>query len=492
LIWPITECIFRKICEQYLVWKTQGLDPVTMRIHIPSVLLQKKNFPQMLNAVLEELGVTANVLELTVSLSVLRLNSDETKSVLNSLDIMGIKLLLDDFGNHRTSLYIIARYPISGIIINKQLVAQATDQINARKLIKTILGLCQSMKLSVTASGIDTPEQNTLINKWHCDQAQGKLYGKSVNAEQFSELMRLDLPENIIRIENTIKPGQQAFITQYIDSLNFLPPMPDSLKQLLRLRNHVDLKVHDLCMVLIRDPAITAQLIRYANAPFFGNQGRIKTLDQAVMTALGLEGALNMAMGIALMGQVQAYSKDYIDLLAFWQHAIFSATLSQSIASLLPATTVTPGTAFLSGLLQNIGYLVLCKDFSSQIKQARQELRYNPELVITEVEKQIIGTNHVEVGLYLLRNWQLPEEIVTAVFEHHNISYIGPYAIYPNIILIANRLLAPAHLTDETVSYIPPAMLQIHTLQETQLMDMLEKVMHQRDRLDTLSRHLAA
>jgi len=91
-----------------------------------------------------------------------------------------------------------------------------------------------------------------------------------------------------------------------------------------------------------------------------------------------------------------------------------------------------------------------------------------------------------------MRNWQLPEEIVTAVFEHHNTSYIGQHAIYPNIVLMANRLLAPARMGDETVSYIPPAILSMHSLSETRLMEIMANILRQRDGLDAMSRHLAA
>ena len=250
--------------------------------------------------------------------------------------------------------------------------------------------------------------------------------------------------------------------------------------------------MNELDAIIEHDPAIAAQIIRYANAPFFGNQGQIKTIKQAVMTALGFEGALNMALGIAVLGNLQGSGKSCIDLHAFWRHAVYAATLSQAIARKTRIEGVIQGTAWLAGLLQNIGYLALCQDFQPELEKVKMKKRQYPDLQATEVEERVLGISHAEVGLHLLRSWHLPDEIITAVFEHHNVSYVGEHAAYANIVLIANRMLTQQGIGDEPLGLAPFGILQMLSLSEEQLEKIMNEIMDSRDGLDTMGNHLAA
>ena len=211
------------------------------------------------------------------------------------------------------------------------------------------------------------------------------------------------------------------------------------------------------------------------------------------MTALGLSGAIDMALGIAILGNLHTQGEhSHTDTYAFWQHAIYAATLCQKIAERNPHIKLNPGTAYLAGLLQNIGYLIFCENFPQEMQQVQQQQRYHPEQNLIDIEKQVIGISHDAIGYRLLKSWHIPDEILLAVYEHHNDAYVGKHSVYANIILIANRLLAPQHIGDETIAYLSPAMLQLLNISETKLSIIINELLQHRQDLDAMSKHLAA
>ncbi len=494
LIQPLEEWFLRQACLQHQRRPEQQKD-LKIRLHLPSGIFRNSSFPELLKTILAETKLAATSLQLTIPVSALMQSPEKARGILTQLGRLGIDILLDDFAGSRSSLQILKDSPICGLIIEDQIIKQIAIHQDASDIVKTIISMSQALHLELTAKGVETSAQEKLLASWCCPSVQGEYYAKPVNADTFFTLPLLNEGAQELEI-NDVDVSADADIAQRIRdsllSLNSLPPMSETARQLLTIRNNPDADMDELDSIIEHDPAIAAQIIRYANAPFFGNQGQIKTIKQAVMTALGFEGALNMALGIAVQSNLQSSGKACIDLHAYWRHAIYAAALSQAIAKQTNLSDVTPGTAWLAGLLQNIGYLALCQNFQPELEKLKKQKRQYLDLLPTEVEERVLGISHAEVGLHLLRAWHLPEEIITTVFEHHNVSYVGEHAAYANIVLIANRMLAKQGVGDEMLGLAPPGILQMLSLSEEQLEEIMNKIMDSRDGLDTMGNHLAA
>jgi len=492
LIQPLEEWFLRQACLQHQHRPEQQKN-LKLRLPLSSSIFRSSSFPSLLNTVLTETELAATSLQLAVPMSAIMQSPEKAQGILKQLDRLGVDILLDDFGGSRASLQILRDSPISGLIVEDQIISQITAQQDARDIVKTIIAMSQALHLELTAKGVESSAQEKLLASWHCASVQGDYYATPVDAEAFFKQPSLNEHSAEPAADNIIPERDTAQrIRDSLMSLNSLPPMSETARQLLNIRNSPDAEVDELDTIIEQDPAIAAQIIRYANAPFFGNQGQIKTIKQAVMTALGFEGALNMALGIALQSNLQSSGKSCIDLHAYWRHAIYAAALSQAIAKQTDLSGVIPGTAWLAGLLQNIGYLALCQNFQPELEKLKKQKRQHLDLLPTEVEERVLGISHAEVGLHLLRGWHLPEEIITSVFEHHNVSYVGEHAAYANIVLIANRLLAKQGVGDEMLGQVPPGILQMLSLNEEQLEKIINKIMDSRDGLDTMGSHLAA
>lgn len=491
---PLEEWMLRQACELLGQLPPQAAD-MKIRLPLPSGIFRNTGFPGLLRAILAETGQEAGRLQLTVPLSAIMQAPEKAQAILRQLAEIGAGLLLDDFGGSRSSMQILRQAPIDGLLIAESLVKRIAIDAESASTVKTIIAMSQALHLDLTARGVDSPAQESLLAGWQCPAVQGSHYAPPADLATFlalplwhTETARKDAPRQA--------DGEDVAqrIRALLGSVNQLPPMSGTAHALLELRNRPEAGIEELDAIIEQDPAIAAQIIRYANAPFFGNQGQIKTIKQAVMTALGFEGALNMALGMAVAGSLQGGSGGDrgFDRAAFWRHAVYAAALSAAIARAARLDGVQPGTAWLAGLLQNIGYLVLGRDFQPEMERLRAERRQHPELLATELEEQVLGLSHAEVGLHLLRGWQLPGEIVTAVFEHHNVSYVGEHAAYANIVLLANRLLAQQGIGDEPLGLMPLGILQMLSLNEEQLEKITREILDSREGLDTMGQHLAA
>ncbi len=493
LVQPVAEWFLRQACLQHRRMQQEQMD-LKIRLHMPSGIFRNSGCPALLRTILTETGMAAENLQLAVPVSAIIQSPENAHAILEQLDGIGVSILLDDFGGNRSSMQILRDYLIKGLIIEPHIISRINSHQDTSEIIKTIIGLCQALRLDLVAKGVDSAAQEKLLGAWRCPAVQGGYYARSVAADDFFSLpLWVDTAGDGTDEEQINRDEQQGTAQAIRDSLvtlNSLPPMSGTTRQLLNVRNHPDADVGELEAIIEQDPAISAQIIRYANAPFFGNQGQINTIKEAVMTALGFEGALNMALGIAVLGNLRDSSKPCPDLRLFWRHAVYAAALSQAIASEVGTRDVTPGTAWLAGLLQNIGYLVLRQNFQSELKKIKRSQQ--PDLLITDGEERVLGISHAEVGLHILRAWHFPEEIVTAVFEHHNVAYVGNHAVYANIVLIANRMLAQQSIGDETLGLVPPGILQMLSLREEKLESIMESIMGSRDGLDTMGNHLAA
>lgn len=271
-----------------------------------------------------------------------------------------------------------------------------------------------------------------------------------------------------------------------------LPAVPEVAQRLLRLRNDPKAGVRDLANVVRVEPSMAAQILRYANSPLFGHRGRIQSIDHAVVV-LGYEAALNVATGIALGAALRLPASGRLGLANLWRHAIHSAACCELLARELPsALRVKPGIAYLTGLLQNIGYVLLAHAFNKELFWLHKALTFHPQLPVLDVERHVLGLTHMEIGAELLRHWRLPEEIVAGVQHHHEVQGAVAHAPYAALVLLANRALARNGIGEETDDTLPSQVIQALGLTERVVVTIAERLLDAHAELDQLAQHLAA
>lgn len=245
-----------------------------------------------------------------------------------------------------------------------------------------------------------------------------------------------------------------------IDLLDELPAMPKIAQEILQLSTNPYANASDLAAVVEQDPSISAQLVRYANSPLYAYRGQVESVRDVIARVLGYDLVLDIALGISVGKSFRNPADGPLGLRAFWRHALYTAALAQRLAELLdPLRRPRPGMTYLAGLLHNFGVLLLGHLFPEEFRVLNEAVRQDPQAPLTELEQRLLGVSHMEIGVWLMQAWSMPDEVVAAIREHHNEEYDGSHAQYANLVLLANRLLARLDVGDEALGELPGGLL---------------------------------
>jgi HD-like signal output (HDOD) protein len=214
--------------------------------------------------------------------------------------------------------------------------------------------------------------------------------------------------------------SEEHSILQQLDAIEKLPTLPAVVNQLNQLIASNRSSMAQIASVIARDQAIASRVIRLVNSAFYGLQGRVTSIQQAI-TLLGLNTVKNLVTGVAVVKAFENSSKSSLfDHQKFWMHTFACAVLSREIAR--KRRCAEPEDYFMSGLLHDIGILVLDQFFNPQFMNIINACTKSSS-GYTDTEQNIIGTTHCEVGEYLANKWHIPEILALSIRYHHTPLY---------------------------------------------------------------------
>ncbi len=166
------------------------------------------------------------------------------------------------------------------------------------------------------------------------------------------------------------------------------------------------------------DPTLVLRLLRLVNSSYYGLRQKINSISRAVVF-VGMKNLRNMVITEALKGIVgRGSKKETVSRNGLWLHSATVGICGQMISERLFEKKGED--AFLCGILHDIGMIIedqVAKDLFEQTCMA-----YDPESKpITEYEREIIGTDHCELGALLAKTWKLPTAVQKGILDHHNI-----------------------------------------------------------------------
>jgi HD-like signal output (HDOD) protein/signal transduction histidine kinase len=197
-----------------------------------------------------------------------------------------------------------------------------------------------------------------------------------------------------------------------------LPSMPQVLVQLIDSCHDPEVKLQTIARIVEKDAAISAKLLQLVNSALIGTRKTFSGIEQAVVY-LGADTVRNLAVSVSVQQvfrRVETNGQLSID--KFWHHSYLNAVLARKIADLTDYPH--PSEAYLSGLLHDIGKLLLWMAFPGKyapllLKGVRCT---NGRLAFLESEK--LHINHCEAGAWLCEQWCLPTLVADAIRYHHH------------------------------------------------------------------------
>lgn len=270
-----------------------------------------------------------------------------------------------------------------------------------------------------------------------------------------------------------------------------IPPLSLTAQKILQLRANPDAHVDQLTAIIETDPALAAQVMSWAASPVYAALGKICSVEDAIVRALGFDMVMNLALGLALGKKFSLPKQLQYDNTQHWKQALYNATVVEGIIRLMPREQrPEPGLAYLAGLLHNFGYLLLAYLFPPHFTLIQQQLANSPGSTSLEVEQQLLGITHNDICVSLMYNWNMPEELITAIAQQHNPDYTGPHAAYAQLVQLANILLA-AHSGDTQDEAQQEILCRQLQLQPQQVLQSMEQVLAAEMALRSLSEQLS-
>jgi diguanylate cyclase (GGDEF)-like protein len=192
-ILAIGEWVLQSACRQASAWQKAGLPAVRMAVNL-STRQFRPNLDQTVAAILLETGLAPRYLELEMTESILMRNVTENMTLLRSLTDMGCHLSIDDFGTGYSSLAYLKHFPLGRLKIDRSFVRDITTNPDDLAIAKIIIDMARTLRMQVTAEGVEDQAQLELLAGHGCTEMQGFLFSRPLPAEKAELLLRHGLP----------------------------------------------------------------------------------------------------------------------------------------------------------------------------------------------------------------------------------------------------------------------------------------------------------
>jgi len=241
----------------------------------------------------------------------------------------------------------------------------------------------------------------------------------------------------------TTEPGVEKKINQIIGNIRNLPTPPIVFEQIQKVLQDPDASVGHIANIISEDPAMSVKVLKLTNSAFYGLSREVESVKHAIMI-IGLEAVKNLVLSASVLNMFKAddTNKEFHE--AFWRHSLAVAFASRLLATKFKKYgTFNPDAVFTSGLIHDIGKIVICCFMPKEHQQIMVSLGAVDDLDITKAEEDVLGFNHAQLGRQLALQWKLPDRMADTLGFHHYPKQENTSDNHAFLIALANNI---AHL----------------------------------------------
>ncbi|WP_414548531.1 EAL domain-containing protein [Anabaena sp. CCY 0017] len=190
LIIPIGEWVLRTACMQNKAWQQQGLPPLTIAVNLSPKQFRQPKLVETVAKILKETDLEPHFLELEITETTAIEDLDFTRTVLQSLEQMGVKLSIDDFGTGHSSLSRLQLLPFHNLKIDKSFIQELTRNEKVAHIVTAIVTLGRSLGLRLTAEGVEKQEELDFLASINCEDVQGFFFYRPLSVDKITEVLQ--------------------------------------------------------------------------------------------------------------------------------------------------------------------------------------------------------------------------------------------------------------------------------------------------------------
>ena len=220
------------------------------------------------------------------------------------------------------------------------------------------------------------------------------------------------------RIENEVKdsnaePRESEPANIPVD----VPAIPSIYAEVLKTLELPGVTNEQAGEIIARDAALTSELLKLTNSSYLGMPRNISDPVKAV-AALGLETVRVAVMTLQFLAEHSRLRFGYLSVDQIWQHSVNVGQIARDLVLFETKDRALASQALAAGLLHDLGKVVLAKNFEDLYGRVHSLARKQP-VAMWDIEKEMFGANHGEIGACLVGMWNMPAAIVDAAALHH-------------------------------------------------------------------------
>ncbi len=247
-----------------------------------------------------------------------------------------------------------------------------------------------------------------------------------------------------------------------------LPTLPGIITKLNSLADNEKSSIQEMARLVSSDQVLSARILRLANSPSYGFY-RVATISNA-MILLGVDVVKSLVLSSSIFEIMEKSA------LGLWEHSLGAGVAANIIAKRLSLPDC-----------EEIATAALLHDIGKVIVRLRLQDEYDVLLAkisasgrtLQELEQEMIGTDHAEVGGWLGKNWFLPEKLVVPITFHHNVEAASIHQVKTAVVHFADVLIKASGFGfsgDHFVPAIQPVAWKVLRMSEPLLAEIVEEL----------------
>lgn len=186
---PIGAWVLRESCEMMALASEAGR-PLELNVNVSARQVSNPDFALWVRQTLAHAEFPADKLRLEITETSLMRPNAVTARNLHELDALGVKIELDDFGTGYSTLSWLKQHPFSAIKIDGSFIGGLAEDGADHAIVAAVIGMAKAIGCTVTAEGVETEHQLSVLRELGCPRAQGFLFSLPVSADLLGALLR--------------------------------------------------------------------------------------------------------------------------------------------------------------------------------------------------------------------------------------------------------------------------------------------------------------
>ncbi len=229
-------------------------------------------------------------------------------------------------------------------------------------------------------------------------------------------------------------------VKRVVSNIRNLPTPPIVFHQIQKVINDPNVSAEQIASILSEDPAMSVKVLRLTNSAFYGLSREIESVKHAVII-VGLEAIKNLVLSASVLDMFKGKNLDDDFQDKFWRHSLATAFGCRLLAKRLrDKVMVDPDSAFSAGLLHDVGKIILVCFLNDEYQLFKEARENNNTSMDFEIEQELFGFNHAEIGAFLTEQWKIPSKLTEAIACHHGVGEINSESALSCIVYMANFL----------------------------------------------------